>query len=147
MTPSELAANTRNEVEIALLAEQKAMRWEVAELRAALFAAQSAVLTEGMAADELRAGLAVSQNAERLYRYALEAIVRADSPAGGCLPACASWLEDYRVNDCDCGYVSVTDNGASVFAGDVLEGVETIFGAFRDAGDRAADLARSGGAT
>lgn len=45
-------------------------------------------------------------------RAALDAIRRAHSPLGACLPGCPSWLEDYRVNDCTCGYCDAASDVA-----------------------------------
>lgn len=52
----------------------------------------------------------------------LDAIRRAGPAGGSCLPECSSWLEDYRVNDCDCGYEDAAAD-AGQFAEDVLAGL------------------------
>ena len=53
------------------------------------------------------------------FRAALDAIARAGETTGCCLPTCSSWSEDYRVNDCDCGYVEAASDPA-VFAREAL---------------------------
>ena len=52
----------------------------------------------------------------------LDAIRRAGPAGGSCLPECSSWLEDYRANDCDCGYEDAAAD-AGQFAADVLDGL------------------------
>lgn len=55
------------------------------------------------------------------FRDALDAIRRAHDPRGSCLASCASWSEDYRINDCNCGYIDAADD-AGGYAATVLRG-------------------------
>ena len=61
----------------------------------------------------------------------LDAVGRAGRTSGVCLPKCAAWNEDYRVNDCDCGYVDAADNSAD-FAESVLSGEIVLDAAWRE---------------
>ena len=81
--------------------------------------------------------IALSEERDR-YRAALDAIARAHRATGACVPECSSWSEDYRINDCDCGYYEAGED-AGVFAVDVLDGTTNLNGAYRQAAaDRAA---------
>ena len=81
--------------------------------------------------------IALSEERDR-YRAALDAIARSHRDTGACVPECSSWSEDYRINDCDCGYCEASDD-AGVFAADVLDGTANLNGAHRQAdADRAA---------
>ena len=90
------------------LANPHASAWESATFR-------TQMLTE------VRDEFDRTTTALRIACEALNAIQRAHSARGGCLPACASNVGD---GDCDCGYVAAESPGD--FAADMLDEVRRL---------------------